>query len=86
MRFRKKPVVIDAIQWTGDMKDAEAISDFAAESTNCAVGFHGENLVVFALEGKMLALPGDWIIKGVRGELYPCKDEIFQATYEAAET
>lgn len=80
-RYRKKPVVIDAIQWSGDILDAEKIMQFAAGRP---VGFQGENLVVYTLEGAMLACPKDWLISGVKNELYPCKPEIFAATYEPA--
>lgn len=60
MKFRKKPVVIDAVQ-TDDM------------------------LLIHTLESDMLASPGDWIITGIKGEQYPCKDDIFRATYEPVE-
>jgi len=78
MKFRKKPVVIDAIQWSGNLGDAQIITDFAEKP----VGFSGQNLVIYTLEGQMLARPGDWIIRGVVGEIYPCKPAIFEATYE----
>lgn len=81
-KFRKKPVVIDAIQWSGDILDAQGVMEFAAGD---AVGFQGPNLVVYTLEGNMLASPKDWLIRGVKGELYPCKPDIFEATYEPAE-
>lgn len=81
-KFRKKPVVIDAVQWTGDLLDAETITVFA---NGDPVGFQGDNLVVYTLEGNMLASPGDWLIRGVKGELYPCKPDIFAATYDAVD-
>ena len=77
--FRKKPVVIEAVQWTGDILDAETITNFAADDP---IGFQNDSLAVFTLEGLMTASPGDWIIRGVQGELYPCKPDIFAATYE----
>lgn len=80
-KFRKKPVVIEAIRWTGDLAGAGEVFDFAQE-TGGVVGFQGANLQIFTLEGPMLASPGDWIIRGVKGELYPCKPDIFAATYE----
>jgi hypothetical protein len=46
-------------------------------------GRRGEDLLIPTLEGDMLAVPGDWIIRGIKGEFYPCKPDIFEATYEA---
>lgn len=82
MKFRKKPVVVEAIQWTGD--NAEAISQFVGESLVPLQDEHEEQTQVgiFTLEGVMTASVGDWIIKGVNGEFYPCKPDIFQKTYE----
>lgn len=81
-QFRKKPVVIEAIQWTGDMLDFEPIHVMADDQP---VGIQGDRLAIFTLEGVMEAMPGDWIIKGVKGEIYPCKPDIFAATYDAVE-
>ena len=79
MKFRKKPVVIDAVQWTG--KNYDEVSTFAYDSERTV--FIGENnLIITTLEGDMIANVGDWIIKGVKGELYPCKPDIFEETYE----
>lgn len=84
-QFRKKPVVIEAIRYTGinAQKGAE-LESFAG----CPLQLRGVNnvlcVVIPTLEGEMLAQPGDWIIKGVKGELYPCKPDIFAATYEPA--
>ena len=79
MKFRKKPVVIDAVQWTG--KNYDEVSTFAYDSKRAV--FIGENiLIITTLEGDMIANVGDWIIKGVKGELYPCKPDIFEETYE----
>lgn len=77
MKFRKKPVVIDAVQWTGDNLD-----DVAAFFPEMSYSFLGRRLKVFTLEGEHIARPGDWIIKGVNGEFYPCKPDIFEKTYE----
>jgi hypothetical protein len=82
-RFRKKPVVIDAVQWTGDILDAEKVTEFA---NGDPVGFQGDSLTIYTLEGAMTASPGDWLIRGVKGELYPCKPDIFEATYEPENT
>lgn len=80
MKFRKKPVVIDAIQYTGDNIE-EVWHTFDAgeiygpvEDDPCAY--------IMTLEGRMRCDVGDWIIQGVQGEFYPCKPDIFAATYE----
>ena len=80
MKFRKKPVVIDAWLWTGNVVDS--FVNF------CPTGAYlGENqsLLIPTLEGVMTANKGDWIIKGVNGEFYPCKPDIFEKTYERVE-
>ena len=79
-KYRKKPVIIEAVQW---FKDGD----------HPAVRIHqhgGQVLVngrayIDTLEGPLLVTPGDWIITGVKGEHYPCKPDIFAATYEAVE-
>ena len=76
MKFRKKPVVIEAISWTED-NDKEIqrfIGDFGIVK--------GRYVEIGTLEGLMVAAPGDWIIKGIKKEFYPCKPDIFEATYE----
>lgn len=81
MKFRKKPVVVEAFQWKGDA--AQAFLDtigFAKEIT-----VDGDSLFIKTLEGTMEASKGDWIIRGVQGELYPCKPNIFEQTYELVE-
>lgn len=75
-KYRKKPVTIEAIQWLGT--NLSEIDDFVGESiTN-----KGTTLIIHTLEGDMEASIGDYIIKGVKGEFYPCKPDIFLATYE----
>lgn len=81
MRFRKKPVVIDAIQWTGE--NVNEITELADPGTT-PFEFIGGRLYVVTLEGRMAASVGDWIIRGIAGELYPCKPDIFKKTYEPA--
>jgi len=83
VKFRKRPVVIEAVRvsdaldplkqpiWLADAIDAQhVIAD-------------GMTLTIVTLEGDMTAMSDDWIIQGVKGELYPCKPDIFAATYEA---
>lgn len=79
MKYRKKPVVIDAWQFT-DL-NAKTIPGWLIMAT---YEIEGECLLIKTLEGTMRADPGDWIIKGVKGEVYPCKPDIFAATYEPA--
>lgn len=83
MKFRKKPVEIDAVQWTGENR--EDVVDFVLHSTNGKVVTDEEKadaLLIYTLEGIMIADSGDWIIRGIKGECYPCKPDIFQETYE----
>jgi len=81
MKFRKKPVVIEAVQWLGTGESMDEIRDLDP-GTQQAVDFTSDNVFLSTLEGQMIASIGDWIIKGVKGELYPCKPDIFEATYE----
>lgn len=77
-RYRKKPVEIEAVRWTGD-NHAE-ICEFI--DPECFEIRAKEGLVVHTLEGDHYASVGDYIIKGVKGEFYPCKPDIFEQTYE----
>jgi hypothetical protein len=83
MKFRKKPVVIDAVQFTGDVGAPEITALDLGCQHDPDKGY--DILTIDTLEGCMRAEPGDWIIRGVKGELYPCKPDIFAATYEPAE-
>ena len=77
-QYRKKPVVIEAIQYDGDnWDDIEVWTDFRAKHWRSS-----NVMAIETLEGTMTANVGDWIIKGVAGEFYPCKPDIFKATYE----
>lgn len=122
-KFRKKPVVIEAVRWRGfssnlgitdepadqpleitfdnmhnvklglipdwmpkPLREIERYS--SGEKKICRVGEirrDGEDLLIGTLEGEMCARPGDWIIRGIKGEIYPCKPDIFAATYEQVE-
>ncbi len=87
--FRKKPVEIEAVLWEGGLfgsNGADAIEAWSKGATACR-GYDGEDglrlgIFIKTLEGEMRADPGDWIIRGVKGEFYPCKPDIFEATYE----
>lgn len=84
MRFyRKKPVIIEAIQIRGD-NDDELLAFFHDNVVPFEV-IEDHTFVIHTLEGDMRADPGDWIIKGVKGEFYPCKPDIFESTYDAVE-
>lgn len=82
MKYRKKPVIIEAVQWRGDHFSLNQIADLG-----CAFLEHenGYDLEIETLEGVMIARIDDFIIKGVKGEFYPCKPDIFKMTYEAVE-
>lgn len=79
-KFRKKPVVIDAVQVRAD--NLQEVYDFIVTHNG---PFHTEpdGLVIETLEGNMKANLGDYVIRGVKGEFYPCKPDIFEASYEA---
>ena len=80
-KFRKKPVIVEAIQWTG--KNLDELRRFMKGNLPDlgAVG-RPDSLIIYTLEGNHYANIGDWIIKGVKGEFYPCKPDIFEQTYE----
>lgn len=97
MKFRKKPVVIEAFQLTEKTRvdnsewpqwAHEAWQKDRDEVGSLSPQFPGEGdglLLIHTLEGRMLVEFGDWIIQGVKGKLYPCKPDIFEATYERVE-
>ena len=80
-QFRKKPIVIEAVQWTGlNWPDVHAMMTKGDQR----MSFVDAHLRIYTTEGVMIATRGDWIIKGIAGEFYPCKPDIFAATYEPA--
>ena len=82
-RWRKKPVVIEAMRYTAANGDeCAAWVDEVFDGWQLAYGSHPPMLRIRTLEGVMEASEGDWIIRGVQGEFYPCKPDIFAATYE----
>lgn len=85
MKFRKKPVVIEATQWLGTGESMDAIRELDKGSCTGAVDFTSDSVFISTLEGDMTAEIGDWIIKGISGELYPCKPDIFLRTYEVVD-
>ena len=93
MKYRKKPVVIEAIPWTGH--NFREMFDFLTNNQELDKCIYNEgdtfrfeydgttvNLHIKTLEGTMFATCGDYIVKGVNGEFYPCKPDIFEKTYE----
>lgn len=93
MKFRKKPVEIEAFHWTENtgvcwnqfrlwLGTIQTFSRIHRDNDGPGFGCSW-TLFIYTLEGKMKVSPGDWIICGVEGELYPCKPDIFELTYEA---
>lgn len=76
-KFRKKPVVIEAVQYLGDEATYNEIIEMG-----CPRIERENDWAIPTLEGEMTVSVGDYVIKGVKGEFYPCKPEIFQATYD----
>jgi hypothetical protein len=81
-KFRKKPVVIEAVQYKGGINGFWDISNFVGKALIPYTLDENEALGIETLEGVMKFHPGDWIIKGVEGEFYPCRSDIFEKTYE----
>lgn len=89
MKFRKKPVVIEAMKFDGTKETFDAIWDWMKgdDSDSPMLGHDGPTesptgFGIKTLEGTMRCKIGDWVVKGVKGEFYPCKPDIFEATYE----
>lgn len=93
-QFRKKPIVIEAMQWTGkNLREIITFTDGPPENRTSHAGMMWENyedlvardgLKIYTLEGPLTAQKGDWIIKGTRGEHWPVRSDIFADTYEPA--
>lgn len=80
-RYRKKPIEIEAVQFTGD--NWEEIREFTGGDRHVtSLNTESGCIQINTLEGMMFAMKGDYIIKGVKGEFYPCKPDIFDETYE----
>lgn len=91
-KYRKKPVEIEAVQWTGI--NPSEIKEFVGDAANveyydaayeAGAGPIVVTITIHTLEGDMKANKGDYIIKGVKGEFYPCKPDIFEQTYDAVD-
>lgn len=91
MKYKKKPVIIEAFQYDGDLKDSNGmyyVPDWAIRAISEGVMYYAplkknpSELFIKTLEGTHHCSVGDYIIQGVNGELYPCKPDIFEKTYE----
>ena len=81
-KFRKKPVMIEAVQWLGNYDSyIKDIKPFC-ENSVWVDEHNNEYIIIPTLEGNHLASSGDYIIKGIKDEFYPCKPDIFELTYE----
>jgi len=86
MKYRKKPVVIEAILYTGVPEAALKWARLAGDGNGTSLHYDSEKgMHIFTKEGVMKVSLNDWIICGVEGEFYPCKPEIFEKTYERVE-
>lgn len=85
MRYRKKPVEVEAFRWTNRQDQVEEPLWIVQAIDRGIVRVKSPYLYIKTLEGTHRADPGDYIIKGVKGELYPCKPDIFEMTYEAVD-
>lgn len=83
-KFRKKPVVIEAIKWDGEEDTFDVVLEWGAENEDRTFAQSEGSLYIATLEGEMRADKGDWIIRGIKGEVYPCKPDIFVETYDPA--
>ena len=85
MKYRKKPVVVEAFQWFGDERQTEDPEWIVEAMSKRDVWIESVSqlcMKIRTLEGTHMASPGDYIIRGVKGELYPCKPDIFEQTYD----
>lgn len=80
MKFRTKPCEIEAVQWTG-----ENLTEILRFANTQNIDITSGVLIIKTLEGDMVASTGDYIIRGLRGEYYPCKPDVFQKKYEPCE-
>ena len=84
MKFRKKPVIISAMQWDGSLESIDKINSRFGDDVEYHVDDDEIHVYCHTLEGQLGVSKNDWIIKGIKGEVYPCKPDIFDATYVPA--
>lgn len=85
MKFRKKPIIIDAWQLTQEHFTGEHPNPLHPKDARIIYYPNHKYALIATLEGDMVANIGDWIITGIKGEIYPCRSDIFDATYEAVD-
>ena len=96
MKYKKKPVIVEAIQWDGSYESTRQVCEFMGRTVannemtqrkfeEYVYSCVNNGMYIHTLEGQMKASIGDYIIKGVNGEIYPCKPDIFKKTYEKVE-
>lgn len=87
-KYRKKPVVIEAVQVTKDyLKSKPTVERFETlDGTSFAITYTEDAALIQTMEGTMAAELGDWILTGIQNEMYPCKDDIFKASFDLVET
>lgn len=91
MKYRKKPVVIEAERWFDNLQESQIVTRYVPPDSvpmtkpceQCGSPLHDWHGWIDTLEGGHIVCPGDWVIAGVNGEHYPCKPDIFEKTYEA---
>lgn len=87
MKYRRKPVVVEAVRYWGDVeshREVEMLTGQEADATDAACHVMNGIFPIKTPDGTMWAREGDYVVKGVRGECYPCKPDIFEETYEEA--
>ena len=83
LTVRKKPVVVEAVQWDGKVSTMQELQSMGMKYGACMQkGRFVLHLTITTIEGEMRVVVGDYIIKGIKGEFYPCKPDIFNQTYE----
>lgn len=86
MKYRKKPVIIEAFKWDASNSESTVAPLWLLDKFNEFIRFYDDGTIkIKTLEGEMTVSDGDYIIKGVQGEIYPCKPDIFDMTYEQVE-
>lgn len=92
MKFQKRPIIVEAMRFEGTFASAREVLGWMGTGEFVELGIGpgkplgtSNHILVKTLEGDLHASPGDWIIKGLRGEFYPCKPDIFEATYDNVE-
>lgn len=82
-KYRKKPIVIEAIQWDGKVETRNKLGEWLGDKFITDGEYHKPGIVT--LEGTMRFQTGDYVIKGIAGEFYPCRKDIFESSYERVE-